>query len=80
MVELGSASEEFGKATVMPAETDHSQISRIKRGEGGIYPQVKAAIRQGLSSTARLVARVEASPEGFQVSICFPSQSETALT
>jgi len=58
----------YPKENVIYAETDHSQISRIKRGEGTIYPRIKAAIRQGLASTARIVASVEANSE--QVRVC----------
>jgi hypothetical protein len=74
MVELDSAQLYFPKESLMAAETDHSQISKIKRGEGGIYSRVKSAIRQGLVSTARIVASVEANPEAL-VQVSFLASS-----
>lgn len=65
MVKLDSAQLFFPRESLMSAETDHSQISKIKRGEGGIYSRVKSAIRQGLVSTARIIASVEANPESL---------------
>jgi hypothetical protein len=40
---------------------NHSQIAKIMKGESGIYPNIKSAIRHSLISTARIVAGVDTS-------------------
>jgi len=68
MVEPNSATLGYVNETTMPAETDHSQISKLKRDEGGIYSKVKATIRKALVSTARIVASAETNQEMPKVS------------
>jgi hypothetical protein len=63
MVELDSAQLYFPREQLMSAEADHKQIAKVKKGEGGIYSRIKSAVRQGLVSTARIVASVEAHPD-----------------
>jgi hypothetical protein len=58
----------------MSAETDHTQISKIKKGEGGIYSRIKSVVRQGLVSTARIVASVEANPDTHNI-VHFPTEN-----
>ena len=42
-------------------DADHSQIARLKRGQNGVYPNVKSAIKHGLISTAKIIASADAS-------------------
>lgn len=41
------------------ADSDHSQIAKVRKGQEGIYMHIKSAIKHGLLSTAGLVAGAE---------------------
>lgn len=56
MVTLDSARQYYPKEKLVSADSNHSQIAKIKKGQNGIYPSVKSAIKRGLVSTARIVA------------------------
>lgn len=71
MVEPNSARLDYETERCFPVDCDHSQIAKLKKGEGGIYPTVKSTIKHGLISTARIVAGKEVSqeyPRGGKVS------------
>ncbi|KFY00368.1 hypothetical protein V490_01391 [Pseudogymnoascus sp. VKM F-3557] len=59
MVGPNSARLDYRKEKCVSVDCDHSQIAKLKKGEGGIYPTVKSAIKHGLISTARIVAGKE---------------------
>ncbi|KAL1618730.1 hypothetical protein SLS56_010460 [Neofusicoccum ribis] len=42
---------------------DHSQLAKVKKGENGIYPDIKSIIRTALLSNAKIVATNESSPQ-----------------
>lgn len=63
MVEPDSARLDYKKEKCVSVDCDHSQIAKLKKGEGGIYPTVKSAVRHGLVSTARIVAGQEVSQQ-----------------
>ena len=48
MVYQDSAQLNFPKEKVVSCYADHSQIAKLKRGEGGAYPDIKRAIKQAL--------------------------------
>ncbi|OBT72109.1 hypothetical protein VF21_09192 [Pseudogymnoascus sp. 05NY08] len=56
MVSRDSAQQFYPREKLVSADCDHSQIAKIRRGQNGIYPAVKAAVKHGLVSTARIVA------------------------
>lgn len=56
MVSPDSARQYYPREKLVSADCDHSEIAKIKRGQNGIYPAVKAAIKHGLVSTAKIVA------------------------
>ncbi|KFZ14209.1 hypothetical protein V501_03348 [Pseudogymnoascus sp. VKM F-4519 (FW-2642)] len=56
MVSRDSAQQFYPREKLVSADCDHSQIAKIKRGQNGIYPAVKAAVKHGLVSTAKIVA------------------------
>lgn len=56
MVTPDSARQYYPKEKLVSADSDHSQIAKIKKGQNGIYPAVKSAIKHGLVSTAGIVA------------------------
>jgi hypothetical protein len=56
MVTTDSARQYYPREKPVAADCDHSQIAKIKRGQSGIYPAVKAAVKHGLVSTAKIVA------------------------
>lgn len=71
MVGPNSARLDYRKEKCVSVDCDHSQIAKLKKGEGGIYPTVKSAIKHGLISTARIVAGKDVSlnyPRGGKVS------------
>jgi hypothetical protein len=75
MVELDSAQLHLPKEQLMSAEADHTQIAKIKKGEGGIYSRIKSAIRHGLVSNARIIEthpdqHAEVQPLALQVILC----------
>ncbi|KFY33939.1 hypothetical protein V494_07201 [Pseudogymnoascus sp. VKM F-4513 (FW-928)] len=63
MVGPNSARLDYRKEKCVSVDCDHSQIAKLKKGEGGIYPTVKSAIKHGLVSTARIVAGKDVSFE-----------------
>ncbi|ELR02697.1 hypothetical protein VC83_08432 [Pseudogymnoascus destructans] len=63
MVGSISARLDYRKEKCVSVDCDHSQIAKLKKGEGGIYPTVKSAIKHGLISTARIVAGKDVSLE-----------------
>ncbi|OBT63835.1 hypothetical protein VE03_06602 [Pseudogymnoascus sp. 23342-1-I1] len=63
MVGPSSARLDYRKEKCVSVDCDHSQIAKLKKGEGGIYPTVKSAIKHGLISTARIVAGKDVSFE-----------------
>lgn len=56
MVTPDSARQFYPKEKLVSADSDHSQIAKIKKGQSGIYPHVKSAVKRALVSTARIVA------------------------
>ena len=44
--------------TPVSAQSDHSEIAKLKKGQNGIFSNVKAAIKHGLRPTAEIVAEV----------------------
>ena len=48
MVYQDSAQLNFPKEKVVSCYADHSQIAKLKRGENGVYPDIKRAIKQAL--------------------------------
>ncbi|KFY85713.1 hypothetical protein V500_08165 [Pseudogymnoascus sp. VKM F-4518 (FW-2643)] len=56
MVSRDSAQQFYPREKLVSADCDHSQIAKIKRGQNGIYPAVKSAVKHGLVSTAKIVA------------------------
>jgi hypothetical protein len=56
MVSRDSAQQFYPREKLVSADCDHSQISKIRRGQNGIYPAVKAAVKHGLVSTAKIAA------------------------
>lgn len=70
MVGPYSARLDYRKEKCVPVYCDHLQIAKLKKGEDGIYPTVKSAIKHGLISTARIVAGKDVSfeyPRGGKV-------------
>jgi hypothetical protein len=72
MVTPDSARQYYHKEKLVSADSDHSQIAKIKKGQNGIYPAIKSAIKHGLASTAEIVAgagetNAEISPFAEQV-------------
>ena len=59
MVSPNSAQQYYLKEKCVSVDADHSQIAKIKRGQNGVYPNVKSAIKHGLISTAKIVAGVD---------------------
>jgi hypothetical protein len=55
MVEVKSACLNLTREKQVSADTDHKQIAKIKKSQGGIYPTIKVAVRQGLATTARII-------------------------
>lgn len=71
MVGPNSARLEYRKEKCVSVYCDHLQIAKLKKGEDGIYPTVKSAIKHGLISTASIVAGKDVSfepPHGGKVS------------
>jgi hypothetical protein len=56
MVSRDSAQQFYPREKLVSADCDHSQIAKIRRGQNGIYPAVKAAVKHGLVSTAKIAA------------------------
>lgn len=54
MVSLDSARLWYPREERVACNADHSQIAKLKRGESGIYPSVRWAIKQALLSAADL--------------------------
>ena len=54
MVSSDSARQWLPRETFVACNADHSQIAKLKRGEGGIYPNVRSAIKKALHSAGDL--------------------------
>ena len=54
MVSLDSARQWYPREKLVACNADHSQIAKLKRGESGIYPSVKFAIKQAILSAGDL--------------------------
>lgn len=63
MVSPDSAQQFYFKEKCVSANTDHSQIAKLKKGQSGIYSNVKSAIKHALTSTAKIMATADASLE-----------------
>lgn len=48
MVSLDSAQLFYPKEQLVPSNTDHSRIAKLRRGENSIYPHIRSAIRRAL--------------------------------
>ena len=59
MVQLDSARLWYPREARVACNADHSQIAKLKCGEGSIYPSVRWAIKQALLSAADLYNRGE---------------------
>ena len=58
MVYQDSAQLSFPKEKTVACHADHSQIARLRRGEGTAYPDVRSAIKQALLRVAEEQAKV----------------------
>ena len=56
MVSLDSARQYFPKEKLVACDADHSQISKLKRGESGIYKSVRWAIKYAVLRAAEAQA------------------------
>ncbi|KAL9009038.1 MAG: hypothetical protein Q9173_005897 [Seirophora scorigena] len=54
MVPLDSARQWSHREQLIACHTDHSQIAKIKRGQGGAYPDIKWAIQKAMLSAGDL--------------------------
>ncbi|KAL8732870.1 MAG: hypothetical protein Q9166_002471 [cf. Caloplaca sp. 2 TL-2023] len=54
MVSLDSARIWYPGEKLIACDTDHSQIAKLKRGESGIYPDIKRAIKKAMLSVGDL--------------------------
>lgn len=54
MLEAHSAKQYWPKEKIILADADHSGIARLKKGQGGIFQNVKATILRALTSTAQI--------------------------
>ncbi|KAL8960924.1 MAG: hypothetical protein Q9193_002450 [Seirophora villosa] len=54
MVPFDSAKLWFPSEQRIACHTDHSQIAKLKRGQGGAYPDIKVAIRKAMLSVGDL--------------------------
>jgi hypothetical protein len=63
MVTPDSARQYYPKEKFVSADSDHSQIAKIRKGQNGIYPAIRSAIKHALVGTARMVAGAEANSE-----------------
>lgn len=59
MVSQDSARLWFPREQAIGCDADHSQIAKIKRGESGIYPDIKRAIRQAMLSVGDLYSEAD---------------------
>lgn len=50
IVLLDSARQWFHREQLIACHTDHSQIAKLKRGQGGAYPDIKGAIKKAMLS------------------------------
>ena len=58
MVYQDSAQLNFPKEKMVSCHADHSQMAKLRRGEGGAYPDIKRAIKQALLNVAEEQANV----------------------
>lgn len=54
MLEPYSAKQFSAKEIVVSATTDHSGIAKVRKGQGGIFPHIRAAIRKALTPTVQI--------------------------
>ena len=54
MVSIDSARQWLPREQLISCDADHSQIAKLKRGQGGIYPDIKRAIKQAMLSVGDL--------------------------
>ncbi|KAL8918019.1 MAG: hypothetical protein Q9208_007617 [Pyrenodesmia sp. 3 TL-2023] len=54
MVALDSAIQWWPREKLIACDTDHSHIAKLKRGQNGIYPDVRSAIKKALLSVGDL--------------------------
>ena len=73
MVSLDSARLFYPREMLFAAYENHSQIAKLKRGEGGIYPSIRSTISQALFSSA-------GTPAGAQVSAPQKTSTDTSPT
>ena len=59
MVSLDSARQWYPREQLIACDADHSQIAKLKRGESGIYPDIKRAIRQAMLSVNDLYSEAD---------------------
>lgn len=61
MVPLDSARQYYPKEKLVACDADHTQISKLKRGESSIYPSVRWVIKHAVLSAAEEQATAELS-------------------
>lgn len=59
MVSLDSARQWYPREKLVACNADHSQIAKLKRGENGIYPSIRFAIKQALLSAGDLYSEAK---------------------
>ena len=63
MVSLDSARQWYPREKLVACNADHSQIAKLKRGESGIWPEVKGAIKKAMLSAGDLYSDAESHRE-----------------
>ena len=59
MVSLDSARQWYPREQFVACNEDHSQIAKLKRGENGIYPSIRWAIKKALLSAGDLYSEAK---------------------
>ena len=59
MVSLDSARQWYPREQLVACNEDHSQIAKLKRGENGIYPSIRWAIKKALLSAGDLYSEAK---------------------
>ena len=59
MVSQDSAKQWYPREKLVACNADHTQIAKLKRGENGIYPSVKFAIKQAMLSAGDLYSEAK---------------------
>ncbi|KAL8835307.1 MAG: hypothetical protein Q9170_003362 [Blastenia crenularia] len=62
MVSLDSARQWYPREKLVACNADHSQIAKLKRGESGIWPEVRGAIKKAMLSAGDLYSDAEGHP------------------